>query len=130
MWSKPREPGEDFGRRAEKAAERVLRRRGYRIVARNLHLAGGEIDLVALDGRTVCFIEVRARSSDRLGSALESVTRKKRRQLTKLARSFLQARGLEGVETRFDVAAVEPAEDGSLKVTILTDAFDAQGPYR
>jgi len=130
MWRKPREPGEDLGRRAERAAERALRRRGYRIVARNLHLAGGEIDLVALDGRTVCFIEVRARSSDRLGSPLESVTGKKRRQLTRLARAFLQRRGLRGVETRFDVAAVEPAEDGSLKVTILTDAFYAQGPYR
>ena len=64
---------QDLGRRAEKAAERELRRRGYRIVARGLRTAGGEIDLVALDGDTVCFVEVRARSSEDIGSPLESV---------------------------------------------------------
>lgn len=125
----PRTPVEGLGRRAERVAERELRRRGYRIVARNLRLAGGEIDVVALEGGTVCFIEVRARSSDEVGSALESVDRKKRRQLTKLARSFLRQRGLERLPARFDVVAVEPAADGTLKVTIVADAFPAQGRY-
>lgn len=124
-----RSHAQDLGRRAEKAAERELRRRGYRIVARNLRTAGGEIDLVALDGNTVCFVEVRARASDDLGSPIESVGPKKRRQLTKLARSFLRRQGLERASARFDVVGVELAADGQLHVTVIPDAFPAQGPY-
>jgi len=124
-----RSRGQELGRRAEKAAERELRRRGYTIVARNVRTAGGEIDLVALDGRTVCFVEVRSRSSEEVGSPLESVGLKKRRQLTKLARSFLRQHGLERAAARFDVVAVEAAADGRLQVTVVADAFPAQGFY-
>jgi len=124
-----RSTAQDLGRRAERAAERELRRRGYRIVARNVRIAGGEIDLVALDGNTVCFVEVRARSSQEVGSPLESVGPKKQRQLTKLARSFLRRRRLNNTPARFDVVAVETGDDGELQVTLLADAFPAQGPY-
>ena len=124
-----RSHAQDLGRRAERAAERELRRRGYAIVARNVRIAGGEIDLVALDGDTVCFVEVRARSSEDVGSPLESVGSKKQRQLTKLARSFLRRRGLKNTPARFDVVAVETGDDGQLQVTVLPDAFPARGPY-
>ena len=124
-----RSHAQDLGRRAERAAERELRRRGYAIVARNVRIAGGEIDLVALDGDTVCFVEVRARSSENVGSPLESVGSTKQRQLTKLARSFLRRRGLANTPARFDVVAVETDDRGELQVTVLADAFPARGPY-
>jgi putative endonuclease len=118
-----------LGRQAERAAERELRRRGYRIVARNVRAAGGEIDLVALQGETVCFVEVRSRSAGDPASALESVGVDKRRQLTKLARAFLLQRRLEGVPARFDVVAVVPDSTGGYHVSVIADAFPAQGRY-
>ncbi len=119
----------DFGRRAEAAAERELRHRGYRIIDRNVRTAGGELDLVALVGGTVVFVEVRARHSEDVGSPLESVGPQKRRQLTKLATSYLRQKKLLEQPARFDVVAVESDDDGDLKVTVLPDAFPAQGPY-
>jgi putative endonuclease len=119
----------EFGRRAELAAERELRRQGYRVIGRNLRAAGGEIDLVALEGATVVFVEVRARSTEQVGSPFDSVGPKKRRQLTKLARSFLRQHGLHRQPARFDVVAVVPTANGKVEVTVLRDAFPAQGPY-
>jgi putative endonuclease len=122
-------PGQRLGSQAERAAEQELRRQGYRIVARNVRLAGGEIDLVALLGGTVCFVEVRSRAAGDLGSALQSVGPAKRRQLTKLARAFLHQRGLEGAPARFDVVAVVPEATGGYRVSVTVDAFPAQGRY-
>jgi putative endonuclease len=122
-------PGQRLGSQAERAAERELRRQGYRIVARNVRIAGGEIDLVALQGGTVCFVEVRSRASGELGSALQSVGAAKRRQLTKLARAFLHQRGLEGAPARFDVVAVVPDSTDGYRVSVTADAFPAQGRY-
>lgn len=122
-------PGQRLGSQAERAAERELRRQGYRIVARNVRAAGGELDLVALQGDTVCFVEVRSRSAGDLASALRSVGVAKRRQLTKLARAFLRQRRLEGVPARFDVVAVVPEPTGGYRVSIIADAFPAQGRY-
>jgi putative endonuclease len=122
-------PGQRLGSQAERAAEQELRRQGYRVVARNVRIAGGEIDLVALNGGTVCFVEVRSRGDGDLGSALESVGSAKRRQLTKLARAFLHQRGLESAPARFDVVAVVPDPAGGYRVSITADAFPAQGRY-
>jgi putative endonuclease len=122
-------PKQDLGRQAERAAERELRRQGYRIVARNVRVAGGEIDLVALDGDTICFVEVRSRATGEPGSPLQSVGLDKRRQLTKLARAFLCQRRLEGASARFDVVAVVPDTTGGYRVSVTADAFPAQGRY-
>jgi len=132
--SRPQESPEapdrrELGRRAEAAAEKELRRRGYRIVERNVRTAGGELDLVALEGGTLCFVEVRARTCHSAGTPLESVNWKKRRQLTKLARSYMRRRGLNGRPARFDVVAVAPAAGNSFEVTVVPDAFQAEGPY-
>ena len=56
-------PPQPLGRRGEAAAARYLRRRGYKILARSDHLSPGELDLVALDGRTIVFVEVKTRQS-------------------------------------------------------------------
>jgi putative endonuclease len=122
-------PRQRLGGQAERAAEQELRRRGYRIVARNVRVAGGEIDMVALQGETVCFVEVRSRSDGEPSSALQSVGAAKRRQLTKLARAFLHQRGLDDAPARFDVVAVVADSSGSCCVSVTADAFPAQGRY-
>jgi putative endonuclease len=66
-----------FGRKSEEAAARFLEQAGYRVVARNWRHPLGEIDLIAYDGPTLVFIEVKARRSDRFGTAQEAVTRRK-----------------------------------------------------
>src|SRR5439155_8813704 len=74
-----------FGTRSERAAARFLRRRGYRIVARNYTCSLGELDLVALDGRTLVFVEVRSTATEDAERPAASVDPAKQRRLTDLA---------------------------------------------
>ncbi|MGH7715364.1 MAG: YraN family protein, partial [Vulcanimicrobiaceae bacterium] len=80
----------ELARSGEDAAVALLVERGYQIVGRNVRLPGGEIDVVARDGETVVFIEVKARQSHRYGSALGAVDARKRRTLRKLAAEWMQ----------------------------------------
>ena len=83
---------------------------GRPVLARNFRTPFGEIDLVALDGDTVCVIEVRARASGARVSAIETVDRGKRRRVERAAQAFLARRRLDGRPIRFDVAAVTEEE--------------------
>lgn len=117
-----------FGRESEAAAERFLTRTGYRIVTRNYRCAGAEIDMIAYDGPTLVFVEVKARRSQRFGSAPESVDRKKQRQLTKAALSYLSRAGGRASELscRFDLVVIDASPAGRQapsRVEVLRDAF-------
>ena len=95
-----------LGRAGEDAAAAHLEALGYRILKRNLRGPGGEIDIVARDGATIAFVEVKARESRRFGSALAAVDARKRRRIRAIAADFLQY--LEpGAKARFDVLAIE-----------------------
>ncbi len=95
-----------LGRRGERAAARYLRRRGMRVVARGQETAWGELDLVAVEGRTVVFVEVKTRTSQAAGHPAEAVDRQKQRRITREARAFLARHRLEPCAVRFDVVAV------------------------
>ncbi|MHB8764523.1 MAG: YraN family protein, partial [Deferrisomatales bacterium] len=90
----------------EDLAARHLRSLGYRILERNYRCPLGEIDCVAVEGRTLVFLEVKTRRSARYGGPLEAVDRSKRRRLTRLARHYLMEKRLGEVPQRFDVVAV------------------------
>ncbi|HEX7466326.1 MAG TPA: YraN family protein, partial [Usitatibacter sp.] len=90
------------GGAAEEAAARYLEERGLEIVARNYRTRLGEIDLVARDGATLVFVEVRMRSSERFGGAAESIGWRKRSRLEAAARQYL-ARLRREPACRFDV---------------------------
>src|SRR5947209_19998894 len=79
-----------FGTRSERAAARFLKRLGYRIVARNYTCAHGELDLVALDGNCLVFVEVRSTGNETTAGPAASVDEAKQRRLTRLALHFLQ----------------------------------------
>jgi len=95
-----------LGRQGEDIAVGFLQARGYRILQRNWRCHAGEIDIVARDGKYLCFVEVKTRDSVRCGVAEEAVDFKKRKQLSKLACLYLSDHGLEEVPVRFDVVAI------------------------
>jgi putative endonuclease len=96
----------ELGRRGEAVAEGFLRDRRYTIVARNFRCRAGEIDLVALDGPTLVFVEVRSRNGAGMGTPLESVDGRKQAQVARVARYFLAARGWMERDARFDVIGI------------------------
>lgn len=95
-----------IGAEAERRASDFLTSLGWVILARNARSKLGELDIVARDGETTVFVEVRCRGAGSWGSALESVTREKARRVSRAARWYAAARGLEG-PLRIDVVAVQ-----------------------
>ena len=115
-------------RRGERAAERHVRRLGYKIVARRERGRLGELDLVAVDGRTVVFIEVKTRRSHDAGRPDEAVDADKQQRLTRLALAYLKRHDLLEYPARFDVVGVT-WPDGARRPQIdhFQNAFEAVG---
>ena len=139
-WQRPntarRTARQETGAAGERAAERFLRKNGYRILARNVSYRQGEVDLVALEkaSGTVCFVEVRSRAlEDGLEPAItpeETVTPAKRRRVIRAALVFLKERGVSADRAvRFDVIAVRFAGDDRRRPDVrhLPGAFDSTG---
>jgi putative endonuclease len=125
-------PFEDFqdqvhtsarGSSAEHDAVDWLQRNGYSIVERNVRFTFGEIDLIAFDGDTLCFVEIKARASRRFGGASFAVPKAKQRQLVRLAGLYL-ARSAHTGPCRFDVLAMDGGE-GGWQFTLFSNAFEA-----
>jgi putative endonuclease len=95
-----------LGRRGEDAAVRLLEACGYDVLARNVRLPGGEIDVIAKDGDVIAFVEVKTRAGKRFGAALGSVDARKRRTLRALAADWLQI-AAPLARARFDVVTVD-----------------------
>ncbi|HJW04562.1 MAG TPA: YraN family protein [Azospira sp.] len=109
------------GREAEDMAERFLRQRGLRLLARNYRVKGGEIDLVCRDGRTTVFVEVRLRRGQAFGGAAASITASKRTRLILAARHWLVEHG--NGACRFDCVLLPDLDESRLEW--LQDAFSA-----
>ncbi len=120
-----------FGSRSERAAERQLRRQGFRILRRNYSCPHGELDLIALDGRTIVFVEVRSTGTDDADRPAASVDLTKQKRLTRLALHFLANNKLLGHAARFDVMTIVWPE-GQREPTIMhyRQAFDAVGRWQ
>ncbi len=118
-----------LGKIGERHAVRFLSKAGFAIVARNYRTPLGEIDIVARDGETLVFIEVKTRSSRAFGLPQEAVDRRKQRQLIRAAQVFLKAHGEPAVPCRFDVVAVTAGRTlRAPEVTLIRGAFDATEP--
>ena len=113
-----------LGKHGEELACRALRRQGYAILDRRYRTRGGEIDIVARDGLTVVFIEVKARAGSACGSAREAVTMRKRHQLIRIATDYLARHRLTDVAARFDVVAIDGDSDHTSSLEIIRHAFD------
>jgi len=117
-----------LGQRGEGEAARYLRRLGYKIVARGSRSPLGELDLVAVDGQTVVFVEVKTRESTAGGHPAEAVNTDKQQRLTRLGLAFLKRHGLLEYPARFDVVAITWPE-GARRPTVehIPSAFPATG---
>jgi putative endonuclease len=120
-----------FGTRSERAAARHLRRQGYRVLARNWTCPHGELDLVAADGGTVVFVEVRSTGGDDAARPAASVDEAKQARLTRVALYYLQQHGLLGRPARFDVLALSwPPGRREPQVVHHRQAFEAVGRFQ
>jgi putative endonuclease len=95
------------GRRGEDIAASHLVDKGYKIIQRNWRCSVGELDIVAEDGDTLVFVEVRTRKGQRFGTAEESVTPTKQARLIELAQTYLQKTSTRSRLWRIDVVAVQ-----------------------
>lgn len=95
------------GRQGEDIAFSFLREKGYRLIERNWRCPGGELDIIAADGDTLVFVEVRTRSGPRFGSAEESITPTKQARLIELGQTYLQEKAAPDQPWRIDVVAIQ-----------------------
>lgn len=109
------------GKRGEDIACLYLRGEGYKIIARNWRSPFGEIDIIARDGESLVFVEVKTRTGSGFGGPVAALTPRKRGRIITTARAYLS--GVEsGVTVRFDLVAVE----GEV-ITLYRDAFQVGG---
>jgi putative endonuclease len=102
----------------EDVAETYLRRRGYRIIERNFKTKIGELDIIAREGGVLCFVEVRSRTSDHYGDAIESVDHLKRARVSRMAQLYLTWRRPAFDVARFDVLGITGD-----RITLIRDAW-------
>jgi putative endonuclease len=113
-----------LGKTGEDLACGELERRGYAIVARRYRRRGGELDIIARDGPTLVFIEVKARDGRAFGEAAEAVTRLKQHRIAQLAVDYMTRHHLSGCACRFDVVSIH-FDSGRAEIEVFQNAFDA-----
>ncbi len=115
-----------LGKVGEDLACRELERRGYVIIARRYRCRAGELDIVARDGRTLVFVEVKTRGGRRFGGGAEAVTAWKQQRIVRLALEYVARERLADSPCRFDVVAVA-FHDGRPAIEVYQGAFEASG---
>lgn len=116
-----------LGERGERAAAEYLERLGFRIVARQFRCRFGELDLVAVEGERIVFVEVKAREEAVRGRPIEAVDDRKRERMSKAAVYFLKRKRLLGRPARFDVVGVLwPAGAAVPTIEHVRDAFESE----
>jgi putative endonuclease len=127
-WFSRRFPEKSLGDRGEDAAAKFLKRQGYHILARSLDSPLGELDIVAVDGRTVVFVEVKTRQSDDAGRPEEAIDSRKEQRMTQAALAFLKSNRLLGYSARFDVVAIMwPGDARTPTIEHFKNAFSPVG---
>jgi putative endonuclease len=120
-------PRKLFGQAGESAAEEYLRRKGYRILARNLRSSLGELDLVAEDGQVLVFVEVKARQTDAFGGAIHAVHHRKQEKLIQLAAQYLARHHIKNRLCRFDVVLLQGSNAVVPQIEHIQNAFEISG---
>ncbi len=116
------------GLAGEQQAERHLRRQGLKVLVRRYQCRFGEADLVARDGDTLVFIEVKTRQSDHFGDPALAVTPKKQRHISRVALDYLRRLGSPEIPVRFDIVEVV-GEGATAECRHIRNAFPLAEPY-
>ncbi|MFA5114438.1 MAG: YraN family protein [Candidatus Omnitrophota bacterium] len=114
-----------LGKSAEDEAADFLRHRGYSIIRRNYRNRLGEIDIIARDKGTLCFVEVKGRRSLRCGLPQEAVSRSKRGRISRVALGFLKENNLLDSPVRFDVVALI-CSGQAREIKLIRGAFESE----
>ncbi len=117
----------EIGKRGEDAAAHYIENKGYKIVERNFTCPLGEMDIIALERNTLCFIEVKTLSGRTYGPPETAVNIYKQHKLSKVALAYLKQKHLHDVEARFDVIAVTLSPVGE-RIELIKDAFELRYP--
>lgn len=117
-----------LGEKGEALAARFLTQSGYRVVDRNYRTKRGEIDLIAYDGNTLVFIEVKSRRGNRFGAPHWSVDQKKQVRLWRSAEQYLLKNRLGHLSCRFDLVCIQSSAGGLPAIELLKNAFEKGGP--
>jgi len=127
-WLARRFREKSLGDRGEDAAAKFLKRHGFHILARSLDSPLGELDIVAVDGRTVVFVEVKTRRSDDAGRPSEAIDQRKEQRMTQAALGYLKSNRLLEYSARFDVVAITWPDDARTPtIEHFKNAFEAVG---
>ncbi len=118
-----------LGESGEDLAVRELERRGYAIVARRYRCRRGELDIVARDGPTIVFVEVKTRDGGEFGCGVEAVTALKQRRIADVASDYLVRHRLQDRPCRFDVVSIDLV-NGTRRIEVYQNAFDVAVTHR
>ncbi|MBN1573993.1 MAG: YraN family protein [Deltaproteobacteria bacterium] len=112
------------GRDGELIAKKRLEKLGYKILETNYRTRGGEIDIVAMEGNTVVFVEVKTRSRGGLMGAVEAVDSRKIKRISEAALQYITDKDLHRMTVRFDVVAVDVSRFRP-KIILIKNAFES-----
>ena len=115
---------QSLGKKGETLASNFLKENGYTILTRNYRRRSGEIDIIAMEGDYLVFIEVKTRTGTSHGHPLEAITLRKQRQISKVAQCYLAEKNLFDTAARFDVVYIVMSRNNQAQVEIITNAFD------
>ena len=118
------DPRQALGISGEDLACAELQRRGYAIVERRYRTRFGEIDIIAKDGLTIVFVEVKARKTQEFGGAAAAMTGWKQRRIARMAVAYLACQNLHDCPCRFDVVAID-FNESEPRVIVYPNAFDS-----
>ncbi len=112
---------DDYGKIGEDLAEKYLVGKDFYILARNYHSRFGEIDIIASDGESIVFIEVKTRTQNMFGTPLEAITRQKLSRMVKTSQFYLSQRNLHGKPYRFDAIEIIFGESATPTINHLVN---------
>ncbi|NQT57300.1 MAG: YraN family protein [Desulfobacteraceae bacterium] len=113
----------ELGKFGEVLALKKIKLLGYKNIIRNYRCPLGEVDLIAKDGDTLAFIEIKTRKGKSIGYAKEAVNARKRRQLSKVALAYMKSNDCWGAKARFDVIAINIERDKP-QIEVIKNAFE------
>lgn len=118
-WRKPR----PLGQQGEDLAVNYLKREGFTILARNVRLGVNEIDIIAREGDTVAFVEVKTKRGNPLTSPECNVTEAKKKKIRRAAKRYIDEQDENGTYYRFDIVSVVVPDADKPIITLFRDAF-------
>jgi putative endonuclease len=118
-----------LGQIGEKLAAEFLKKNGYKIFEINYRCRLGQLDIVAKDKETICFVEVKTRSSLNMGLPQEAISSFKQHKISKVALVYLKSYNLIKNRARFDIVSVILKDNAVNKIELIKDAFPLDARY-